>query len=125
MGLFESRINGVIYFGIACTNGRHLRIQLDRVPQHIVQRGHNREACFLGEEDYASFLHWLGEALAETECRLYANALMTNRVGLLLTPKEATTAPRLNTLLGRSYVQYINRPHHRTGTLWEKRGQYS
>ena len=29
------------------------RIQLDGVPLHIVQRGHNREPCFFGEEDYA------------------------------------------------------------------------
>lgn len=43
---------------------RRPRIQLDQVPLHIVQRGHNREACFLGEEDYQSYLHWLGEALA-------------------------------------------------------------
>jgi len=27
---------------------RRARIQLDRVPLHIVQRGHNREACFFG-----------------------------------------------------------------------------
>ncbi len=37
------------------------RIQLNGVPLHIVQRGHNREACFFGEEDYTSYLHWLGE----------------------------------------------------------------
>ena len=38
---------------------RRPRIQLDKVPLHIVQRGHNREACFFGEEDYQSYLHWL------------------------------------------------------------------
>ena len=30
---------------------RRPRIHLDGVPLHIVQRGHNREACFLAEED--------------------------------------------------------------------------
>lgn len=39
---------------------RRPRIQLDDVPLHIVQRGHNREACFFGEADYQSYLHWLG-----------------------------------------------------------------
>ncbi len=26
---------------------------------HIVQRGHNREPCFFGDEDYFTYLHWL------------------------------------------------------------------
>jgi REP-associated tyrosine transposase len=44
---------------------RRSRIHLDNVPLHIVQRGHNREPCFFGEEDYLAYLHWLGEALKE------------------------------------------------------------
>lgn len=39
-----------------CHMPRRPRIQLDNVPLHIVQRGHNREACFLGIEDYQSYL---------------------------------------------------------------------
>ncbi|MCA2997732.1 MAG: hypothetical protein ING75_03930 [Rhodocyclaceae bacterium] len=31
---------------------RRPRIHLDGVPLHIVQRGHNREPCFFGEDDY-------------------------------------------------------------------------
>jgi hypothetical protein len=31
---------------------RRPRIHLDGVPIHIVQRGHNREPCFFGEDDY-------------------------------------------------------------------------
>ena len=67
---------------------RRPRVHLDDVPLHIVQRGHNREPCFYSEDDYHSYLHWLGEALAETECTLHAYVLMTNHVHLLLTPKE-------------------------------------
>jgi REP element-mobilizing transposase RayT len=46
---------------------RRPRIHLDGVPLHIVQRGHNREPCFFGEEDYQSYLYWLGEALKQCE----------------------------------------------------------
>ena len=42
------------------------------VPLHIVQRGHNREPCFFAEEDYRSYLRWLGEALGEAGCALHA-----------------------------------------------------
>ena len=100
---------------------RRPRIQLDGVPLHIVQRGHNREPCFFSEEDYSSYLHWLEEALSVNECQLHAYALMTNHVHLLLTPKRAEAVPRLIMSLGRRYVQYINRTYKRTGTLWESR----
>ena len=100
---------------------RRPRIHLDAIPIHIVQRGHNREPCFFAEEDYGSYLHWLSEALTETECALHAYVLMTNHVHLLLTPKKAAAVPRLLMSLGRRYVQYINRTYRRTGTLWDSR----
>jgi putative transposase len=100
---------------------RRPRIQLDGVPLHIVQRGHNREPCFFGEEDYQSYLHWLGEALTANQCSLHAYVLMTNHVHLLLTPKKAERVQHLIIALGRRYVQYINRTYKRTGTLWDSR----
>jgi putative transposase len=100
---------------------RRPRIHLDGLPLHIVQRGHNREACFFGEQDYHTYLHWLGRALAEAHCALHAYALMTNHVHLLLTPKRAEAVPRLIISLGRRYVQYINHSYRRTGTLWDSR----
>ena len=100
---------------------RHPRVHLDGIPLHIAQRGHNREPCFFGEEDYLTYLHWLGEALKETSCSLHAYVLMSNHVHLLLTPKRAAAVPKLIISLGRRYVQYINRQYRRTGTLWESR----
>ena len=100
---------------------RRPRVHLDGVPLHIVQRGHNREPCFFCEEDYLSYLHWLGEALGEAQCALHAYVLMTNHVHLLLTPKKAEAVPRLLISLGRRYVQYVNRSYRRTGTLWDSR----
>jgi hypothetical protein len=61
-------------------------IHLAGVPLHSVQRGHNRDACFLGEEDYLAYPHWLGEALKESGCALHAYVLMSNPVHVLLTP---------------------------------------
>jgi len=100
---------------------RRARIHLDGVPLHIVQRGHNREPCFLTDDDYGRYLHWLEEALGEFECALHAYVLMTNHVHLLLTPQKAAAVPRLMISLGRHYVQYINRRYRRTGTLWDSR----
>ena len=100
---------------------RRPRIHLDNIPLHIVQRGHNREPCFFGEEDYQAYLYWLGEALKKENCSLHAYALMTNHVHLLITPKKAEAVPRLIIALGRRYVQYINTTYRRTGTLWDSR----
>lgn len=100
---------------------RRARIHIDGMPLHIVQRGHNRQPCFFGEEDYLAYLHWLGEALHKENCALHAYALMTNHVHLLITPERGEAIPRLIIALGRRYVQYINKSYRRTGTLWDSR----
>ena len=64
------------------------RIHLAGLPLHIVQRGHNRDACFFVEEDYLAYREWLGEAIKSTGCQLHAYVQMTNHVHLLLTPPE-------------------------------------
>ena len=112
---------GSHYFCCDALLPRRPRIHRDRVPLHIVQRGHNREPCFFGEEDYQSYLHRLGEALKKEPCALHAYALMTNHVHLLITPEHAESIPRLIIALGRRYVQYINTTYRRTGTLWDRR----
>ena len=42
---------------------RRPRIQIDGLPLHIVQRGHNRGACFFADQDRLAYLGWLREAL--------------------------------------------------------------
>lgn len=100
---------------------RRPRIHLPGLPLHIVQRGHNRDACFFGEDDYHAYRHWLGEALKTSGCRLHAYVLMTNHVHLLMTPPEPQAVSQLMISLGRRYVQYVNRTYRRTGTLWDSR----
>lgn len=100
---------------------RRSRVHLDGVPLHIVQRGHSREPCFFGEEDYRVYLYWLGEALKKENCALHAYALMTNHVHLLVTPDDKDAIPRLIIALGRRYVQFINTTYGRSGTLWDGR----
>lgn len=65
---------------------RRPRIKLADIPQHLVQRGVNREPCFFAEEDYHCYLHWLQEAVADWRCAIHAYVLMTNHVHLLVTP---------------------------------------
>ena len=86
-----------------------------------MQRDHNRDACFFGEDDYVRYRHWLGEALKKTGCALHVYVLMTNHVHLLLTPPSGEAVSRFIMALGRRYVQYVNKTYRRTGTLWDSR----
>jgi putative transposase len=104
---------------------RRPRIHLAGVSLHSVQRGHNRDACFFGEDDYMAYPHGLGEALKESGCTPHAYVLMSNPVHWLLTPPQPPDVPRLISSLGRRSVRYINKTYHRTGTLWDSRHKSS
>lgn len=100
---------------------RRPRIKLEAVPQHVVQRGINREPCFFAEEDYYCYLHWLQKSAVDWHCAIHAYVLMTNHVHLLVTMERPNGVAMLMQSIGRRYVQYINRSYRRTGSLWEGR----
>ena len=100
---------------------RKPRFNLPGVPQHIIQRGNNREPCFFSEQDYLRFIEDLATASGKYQCRIHAYVLMTNHVHLLITPTVENALSQMMQALGRRYVYYINRQYGRTGTLWEGR----
>jgi putative transposase len=100
---------------------RKPRFTLPGVPQHVIQRGNNREPCFLAEMDYRRYLEDLQTVAEKYRCRLHAYVLMTNHVHLLLTPMEDQGIGEMMQALGRRYVYYVNKTYRRTGTLWEGR----
>ena len=100
---------------------RHPRLIFPDVALHIRQRGNDRQACFRHEADRLVYLSNLGELCRRWSCALHAYCLMTNHVHLLLTPRDPDAPALLMRDLGRCYVPYFNRRHHRTGSLWEGR----
>lgn len=97
------------------------RLCLPGVPQHVVQRGNNRHACFFTDQDYPRFLDTLQHSAERFEVKVHAYVLMTNHVHLLLTHARAGAVSRMMQSLGRSYVRYVNEHYQRSGTLWEGR----
>jgi len=65
---------------------RPARLNLAGIPQHITQRGNNRQACFFTNADYDLYLSLLAEASHRHRCSVHAYVLMTNHVHLLMTP---------------------------------------
>jgi putative transposase len=100
---------------------RQPRLDVAGVPQHVVQRGNDRQPCFFAPVDCIRYRDDLREIALREGCAVHAYVLMTNHVHLLVTPTEAGQVSRVMQALGRRYVRYVNDCYHRTGTLWEGR----
>ena len=61
-------------------------------PQHIIQRGNNRQAIFAAEADYQFFRDALVEAAAEHGLAIHAYVWMTNHVHRRRSPPHPLTA---------------------------------
>ncbi len=97
------------------------RYQISGQPQHVIQRGNNREIIFVTEKDYHYYLQKLFDGCRKFNCELHAYVLMTNHVHLLMTPASENGISKVMQYIGRYYVQYFNFQYQRTGTLWEGR----
>lgn len=97
------------------------RLSLPGMPQHVIQRGNNRQACFYSDEDNHFYLTCLREACEKYQVSVHAYVLMTNHAHLLMTPAETGGVSYVLQTLGRRYVRYINHLYRRSGTLWEGR----
>ncbi|GAW97700.1 transposase [Colwellia marinimaniae] len=97
------------------------RLNLANIPQHVIQRGNNRNACFLLDRDRQYYLNKLQEYSQKFNVKIHAYVLMNNHVHLLLSPEEKFSVSLLMQSLGRSYVRYFNKSYKRSGTLWEGR----
>lgn len=97
------------------------RICQPGIPHHIIQRGNNRQACFVSEEDFSTYAYWLAEYSSNFSVAIHAWVFMTNHVHLLATPRKEGGISNMMQAMGRSYVRYFNNTYQRTGTLWEGR----
>ncbi|HEY5900266.1 MAG TPA: transposase [Burkholderiales bacterium] len=100
---------------------RTARLVIPDVSLHVVQRGHDRAACFFEDADYVAYLVALGTYAARFQCFIHAYCLMTNHVHLLLTPTDSTGCALMMKHLAQRHSRRINAKHQRTGTLWEGR----
>ncbi|MCP4408096.1 MAG: transposase [Gammaproteobacteria bacterium] len=90
-------------------------------PQHIIQRGNNRQVIFAADEDYQFFRDAVVEATQSYGLAIHAYVWMTNHVHILATSEFEHSISKVFQSVGRRYVQYFNFTYHRTGTLWEGR----
>lgn len=101
---------------------RKARILVPNCPHHIVQRGHNRKAVFLADEDYQFYLENLKEWKTKLHIKIYAWCLMTNHIHLVAEPgADAMTLSVLMRRVSGRQAGYVNKLEGRSGALWEGR----
>jgi putative transposase len=91
------------------------------MPQHVIQRGNNRQVCFQDFADRAAYTAFLSRYRLEHEVDVHAWVLMSNHTHLLVTPRTDQALSRFMKALGQRYAQYFNYKYERSGTLWEGR----
>ena len=47
------------------------------IPQHIIQRGNNKQICFVQEQDFLAYTEWLNDYSKVHEVDVHAWVLMT------------------------------------------------
>jgi putative transposase len=104
---------------------RLARTYLPGYPYHIVQRGNNREACFISIDDYQFYLDLWDECARRYGVCIHAWCLMTNHIHFLVTPDRKDSISFAMKVIGSRYAQYFNKTYRRTGTLWEGRHKSS
>jgi putative transposase len=104
---------------------RRTRMYLPGFPYHVVQRGNNREVCFIEPENYQLYLGLWEELSRRYGVAVHAYCLMTNHIHFLVTPDSRSAISNTLKVVGSRYAQYINRKYKRTGTLWEGRHRSS
>lgn len=80
------------------------------IPQHVIQRGNNRQVCFATDEDFAAYAHWLHESAQKYCVAIHAWVFMTNHVHLLATPNEPDGVSRMVQSVGRHYARHLRMP---------------
>jgi putative transposase len=103
------------------TMPRGQRLDIPHTPLHVTQRGVNRGAIFVDDDDRQHYLVLLAESASDHDLSIHAYVLMGNHVHLLASAVRSGALSDAMRQVGQNYVPAFNRRHRRTGTLWEGR----
>lgn len=100
--------------------GRKPRIWNPNRFYHIVCRRNHREALFLDEGDFCTFLYILRYIYNKYQFEIPCYCLMTNHYHLMLRSKEQTIS-KIMSLVNKRFADYYNTRYNLNGHLFEKR----
>jgi REP element-mobilizing transposase RayT len=99
---------------------RGARLDVPGTLHHVIIRGIERGVIFTDEEDRNEFLRRMGTLAKGSGTAIYAFALMTNHLHILLKSGESGLSTYMRRMLS-GYAQYYNRRHKRAGHLFQNR----
>ncbi len=99
---------------------RKPRIEFPNALYHIFARGNRRLRIFLKPEDYQEYLKLLFQYKNRDGFQLYAYALMSNHLHLLIETGPIALSKTMQGLQ-QSYTQYFNREYRQVGHLFQGR----
>ncbi|MBB6188715.1 transposase [Rhodanobacter sp. MP7CTX1] len=70
------------------------------VPQHVIQRGNDRQPCFYVTDGYHRYLAGLSGSAIRYGCSIRVYVLMTNHVHWRVTPSSAGAVSRMMRWVG-------------------------
>lgn len=102
---------------------RKKRLVLPNCPHHVLHRGHDGEAVFVGDDDYRYYLDNLRIGAQELGCKVYAYCLLLSKVHLIVDPGEnLANLGRLMKIVAGRQAGYAKRRGMLNGApLWERR----
>jgi REP-associated tyrosine transposase len=99
---------------------RKPRIEFEGAFYHVITRGNQRQKIFKDEEDFEKYLELLSRYKDRYKYRLYAYALMSNHVHLLIETGE-TPLSKILQGINQSYTGRFNRKYKTVGHLFQGR----
>ena len=97
------------------------RIHRPGLVYHVINRGNNRQAIFLEDEDYEKYLGLLYRYKVKYGFKLFAFCLMTNHVHLLIKVGEKFTISKIMQSLTNAHTRHYHFKYQTGGHIWQGR----
>jgi putative transposase len=93
----------------------------DGLLYHALNRGNNRAAVFLRDDDFVAFRLALAQTQARYPFALFGYCLMSNHFHLLLRPDDGQSISRILQSLSVAHTWHYHRRHGTSGHVWQGR----
>lgn len=100
---------------------RSPRINLEGYIYHVINRGNNRQAIFLDDEDFLRYLNLIGRYKSKFGFKLYSYCLMANHVHLLIEPSKPDSLSKIMQSLTTAHTKLYHYKYKTSGHLWQGR----
>ena len=97
------------------------RLVIPQALHHVIQRCHDGISLFRDDDDYQTFLRYVGQAAKQFRVAIHAYVLMPDHIHFALTPSDEQGLSKMMQHIGRYYVPYFNHKYQRGGSLWQGR----